>query len=312
MYRQKAQLNAEALWEPLSRIIDWEPDEIELGFESSGHSGAVFRVVVSGRSGWSRHLVLKRDPDPNAWRIYRDILRPCELNSPEMLGVCEIADSQWLVMEYVPHEQPDWADPQRYQRAVDWLLHKDAVANRNLAWLGELEYLEPFEAGDPGRRIEAIARSCNVQLDPSLTNMWRELLERRFNKAEEITPLLRQGPQTITHNDYQMFNILFGESPKQEEMFVIDWTYPAIGSVCVDLASLVHVAPRELRSLLVDRYRRAAPFEPFEPIFDAARAHVNLSVLTWMIEAIAEGQSHAVHQSKLREIVSELQEYFGA
>ena len=312
MYRQKAQLNAETLREPLSRLLDWDADDIQLGFESSGHSGTVFRVYVTGPAGRSRDLVLKGDPDPNALRIYRDVLRPFGLNSPEVLGALEIGGKQWLVMKYIPHELPDWADPQRYRRAVDWLLRKDAVANRNLAWLGELEYLEPFEAGDPGRRLEAIARSCNVQADPSLTRAWRDLLERRFQRAEEITPLLRQGPQTITHNDYQMLNILFGESPNQEEMFVIDWTYPAIGSVCVDLASLVHVAPRELRPSIVDRYRRAAPFEPFEPIFAAARAQVNLSVLTWMIEAIAEGQSHAVHQGKLREIVSELQEYFSA
>jgi hypothetical protein len=48
----------------------------------------------------------------------------------------------------------------------------------------------------------------------------------------------------------------------------------------------------------------------FGCVFAAARAHVNLSVLAWMIDAMRTGNGHAVFRPKLREAVAQLIAYF--
>ncbi len=90
----------------------------------------------------------------------------------------------------------------------------------------------------------------------------------------------------------------------------MDWTYPAIGTVCIDLATLLHVAPATHRDRLIARYRAQRPVQDFDSIYTAARVHVNLAILEWMSDAIRTGQGHTVERAKLQEAVEQLFDYF--
>lgn len=308
-YRQKSHLDVDALREPLSKLLNWPAEQIILDFQNRGYSGSVFRIAVAG-AGRRADLLLKGQADPHAADLYKDVLGPLRLNSPRVLGEIPVDGGLRLVMEYVPHDEPDWADPERFRRAVDWLVRKDAISRREFDYLSSLRYLNSFDIGDARERVEAIALLGGFDRDLSLTRQWRQGHGHLDGSLEESQQLLREGPQTITHNDFQMFNVLFGTGHRRGELFVVDWTCPAIGSVCIDLATLIRVAPPRLRAELIARYRERVPFEPFEPIFRAAQFHVNLAMLKWMAGAIGEGQDHAVNRALLREIVSELNEAF--
>jgi aminoglycoside phosphotransferase (APT) family kinase protein len=302
------------LREPLSELLEFEVRGVESKFKGSGFSGGVFRIDVVDTGGPQRPFILKKVPDSREYDFYRDVLAPYGLDSPEIYGLVESEGHRFLVIEHVPHDDPDWGDPKRYQWAIDWLIRKDRNAGRRLDEIASLSYVRPFEAGHGEERLRPIGEACREGVDRLLDGSFAAVLEANAARVGEWTTLLRRGPQTVTHNDFQLLNVVIGKEEREGELYVIDWTHPSIGSVCIDLATLVQVAPDELQAELIERYRWQAwtDGDDFEEIFEAARGHVNLSILTWMIDALQEGQTEVVWRPKLKRTIAELREHFSA
>ena len=306
-YRLDSTLDVDWASRMISRLLEADVHVRGVAQEPSGYSGGAFRFVVRTESGARTDLLLKRVPDANVFRFHEDVLAPFALNSPRMLGAFhrenENYNEHYVVMEYIPHAEPDWGDFERYRRAVDWLARRDALLERHLDSVASLDYIEPFALPALEPILDRARRAARAGLDPLISDSLVHSLEDANEWIRRAGRWLFHGPQTVTHNDFQMLNILFATGDRAGELYVVDWTYPAIGSVCIDLATIVHVAPPEFRRKLIHRYLAARPVTDFPSIFAAAQAHVHLSILEWMIDAMESGQRHAIHRPKLREIV---------
>ena len=320
LYRQTSSPDWDRIQRALAELLAIDLQHVESAFESHGYSGGVHRLDVQDDRGRSYSLLLKAGSAERSYQFFRDVLDPCELNSPQMYGVIEGGDASYLVMQYIPHQPPDWTDPRKYRRAVDWLAHKDRVAEQQRQRISQLDYVLPFELGDLNDRIAAIRWAVQERLDSLLTPRLVQAIESNRCRFEQAAVQIRSGPQTWVHNDFQMLNILFASGSRQGQLYVIDWTFPAIGSVFIDLATLVHVAPPEIQSELIQRYLAAGPAQDCEVVdfagqdfagpLAAAQMHVHLSILSWMIDALRSGQQHAVARPKMRALVEQLQQYF--
>lgn len=312
LYQQTSAPDLSRVGPAVAELLSADLRDFEIEFESRGYSGAVHRLTARDGRGESWTLLLKGGPVETNYRFFRDVLAPYRLNSPQMYGVIDGGDASYLVMEYIPHEPPDWRDPSRYQRALEWLVYKDATLAPDLARIARLDYLQPFDLGSFRARTAVLRSAAEEQLDARISAPWVDAIEGNRHRFDEAAANVRSGPQTVVHNDFQMLNILFGSGAKAGQLYVVDWTTPAIGSVCIDLATLVHVAPAELRQGLIERFLAACPVSDFGERFAAAQLHVHLSILTWMIDALRSGQAHAVSRPKLGELVESIEQYFAA
>ena len=315
LYRQTSSPDLDRIQRALAELLAVDLQHVASAFESHGYSGGVHRLDVQDDRGRSYPLLLKAGPAERSYQFFRDVLEPCELNSPQMHGVIDGGDASYLVMQYIPHQPPDWTEPCRYRRAVDWLVHKDRVAEQHRERISQLDYVLPFELGDLNDRIAAIRLAAEERLDPLVTPQLVQAIERNRCRFDEAAVQVHSGPQTLVHNDFQMLNILFASGSRHGQLYVIDWTFPAIGSVFIDLATLVHVAPSGIQRELVQRYLAARPAQDsaapdLAAPLAAAQMHVHLSILSWMIDALRSGQQHAVARPKMRELVEQLQRYF--
>lgn len=309
-YQQTSAPDVDQIKRSVSELLGLELRHVALSFESGGYSGGVHRLTAHDASGASYSLLLKRNPANTSYRFFLDVLDPYTLNSPHMFGRIDGGDAPYLVMEYIPHEPPDWGDLGKYQRAIDWLAYKDGVAEQHLEEISQLDYVHPFELGELDERVAVLRSAVAERLDPLLTPRLLATVENHRHRFAEAAVRVVGGPKTVVHNDFQMLNILFASGAKRGRLYVVDWTGPAIGSVCIDLATLIHVAPAELRSRLIQRYLAARPVPDFTAQFAAAQMHVHLSILSWMIDAIRSGQQHAVARTKMRELAAELEHFF--
>lgn len=295
----------------VGRLLCDEFCDLELMFQGHGYSGKVHRLTVRDSRGLKTDYVVKGVSDDVPYRFYQEILAPWELNSPTMFGVFDGGDSLYLLLEHIPHDQPDWSNPAKYRRTIDWLARKDRIAGQRLASLLARPYLQRFDIGSLERRVEPVREAVRDGIDPLLDARLLRALAHGGAQFRRAARRIRTGPQTVTHNDLQMLNVLFCNDHRRGELFVVDWTQPAVGSVCVDLATLLHVAPAPLRGALRRRYlAHHSDFHDFPETFAAAQMHVHLSMLSWMIDAMRTGHRRAVHRTKLREIVTHLMRYF--
>ena len=130
------------------------------------------------------------------------------------------------------------------------------------------------------------------------------LNQNRIN--EYIDELNQAGVQTVVHGDLHMSNILFGADEANNELFVIDWTQPHIGSVTKDLASLYDNAPINVKSELVKMYRQQVDFPHFDELFAKAKVLRDLGYLSWMVWMINEGQKEEIGQNELDRVANSL------
>lgn len=138
------------------------------------------------------------------------------------------------------------------------------------------------------------------------TMIW-ECVNANQNRIQEyIDELDEAGVQTVVHGDLNLENILFGEDETKNELFVIDWTQPHIGSVTKDLASLFDNAPDDLKSELIQTYRKQIDFHNFDQIFTKAKVLRDIGYLSWMVWMINVGQGGEIAKTELDRVAESL------
>ena len=201
----------------------------------------------------------------------------------------------------------NWDDSNNYLIAVKWLIKKDLItcqnldSVRNLDCLGKMEYyglnywLPEFEKWSK-------ASPFNDQAQ----HVWRTVHANRTRIDGYIDELNAVGAQTIVHGDLHMSNVLFGEDESTNELFVIDWTQPHIGSVTKDLASLYDNAPNNIKTELLKTYRSQIDFPHFDEMFAKAKVLRDIGYLSWMAEMINEGQQEEIDHNELDRVAKSL------
>jgi hypothetical protein len=298
---------ANQITEQLSRLLDLEISQVQSVYQEGGVPGAILRVSVFDKGQSEYPIILKRQDNDVAYRLYKQYLEPFHLNSPKEYGYIDLGGQLFLAMDYIEHLPTNWDDRNGYMRAVKWLIEKDLLtwqnldSVRNLDCLGELEYygvdywLHEFEKWykDSTGNFQA-------------TEVWKCVNANQSRINEYIDELNEAGVQTVVHGDLHLDNILFVNDDSNNELFVIDWTQPHIGSVTKDLADLYDSAPDNVKSELIQTYRKQIDFQYFEEIFTKAKVLRDIGYLSWMVWMINVGQEGEIAQYELDRVASSL------
>lgn len=299
--------NADQITEQLLQIPSLAISQVQSVTPEGDSPGTILKVSVIDKGQTEHLLILKRQDNDVAYRLYQQYLEPYHLNSPKEYGYIELDGRLFLVMDYIKHLPVQWDDPKGYLLAVNWLIKKDLItwqnleAVRNLDCLGKLEYsgldywlpiFEKWHQDAPG--------------DRQAEEVWESVSANQNRINETIDELSTAGVQTVVHGDLSMGNFLFEGDESPNALFVIDWTQPHIGSVTKDLASLYDFAPEDVKSELIETYRQQIDFPRFDEIFARAKLLRDIGYLSWMAWMINTGQKGEIAQNELDRVAASL------
>jgi hypothetical protein len=131
--------------------------------------------------------------------------------------------------------------------------------------LGDLEWLDRRSGSDDGAQLGALWQMFFAGFAETYRGY---LTTEQFELAEQFGPVIpawvdgRDGPETITHGDYRLDNMLFGVDAGGPPITVVDWQTPGHGSPATDLsyfcgAGLLPNDRGESERRLVDMYAAA-------------------------------------------------------
>ena len=281
MFKQQLTINTNQIKDKISDLLKLNISQVT-EIKATGYSSNVHKIKVYDTNDNVYQFILRGIYDSSELDFYKTVLEPFNLDSPKVYGLIDEDSNLYAVMEYIPHEPTDLEDEHKFRRAIDWLIKKDKILTENLRHISSFPCIKSHIWG-PARYIDIIHRGAKAKVHPLLNDKCYDIIRSQFHGLEKI---LQEGTRTINHNDFQMWNILFGVDEKAGNMYIIDWAAPNIGSVCVDLALLILVAPNHIKSDLVERYRLQIDFMGFDEIFNAAQSYAKLFDLAWLVNVM--------------------------
>jgi hypothetical protein len=137
---------ADQIAKQLPLILGREISHIQPGFQDESLPVTVLKisVTVPDQDAVARcnvPLILKKQDNDVAYRLYQQILEPFNLNSPKQYGYLELDNQRFLVMDYIEHLPVDWGDRPGYLKAVKWLVKKDLISMQNMEAVRKLDCL---------------------------------------------------------------------------------------------------------------------------------------------------------------------------
>ena len=286
--KQKIFLNKKQLKTVLSKSLKEEIIHVETDFQDKGYSGNVNQVKVVTSNNQKFSFILKKDDGFDLMGLYKEVLVPYNLNHPKVFGKVSINSETFILIEYIPYVEESW-DESNYSKALSWLIKKDKVLHDNIKQIKIFPFIRKKVKNQVGKYIELINKGARDRIHPIITKKFASTIQKKERRYQEQFKLLNDGLLTVSHNDLCENNILFGIGTYKNKTYVIDWTYPSIGSVCIDLVELVKNTSKILQEKLIKRYRSRLDFDDFEKTYKAAKALNDLSYLTWVIEGVLEG-----------------------
>jgi hypothetical protein len=158
----------------------------------------------------------------------------------DQLTGCTVDDARLAVAALARLHGPRWNDPS----------------------LHDLEWLERRSGSDDGAQLATL---WQMFVAGFLGTYRQYLTTEQHELVEKFGPLIpewvdgRDGPETVTHGDYRLDNMLFGTDDAGPLITVVDWQTPAHSSPATDLsyfcgAGLLPTERREHERELVDLY----------------------------------------------------------
>ena len=266
---------------------------------------ATVRIVslVDSRQSHAR-LVIKAQEDQSALALYTHYLKPFDLNSPHYYGYITVDNQAFLVMEYVHHTPPNWHDPQGYLHAVDWLIKKDRVTAPHVQALRQRDCFGERKYTGVPYWLAQFERWAAATSSPQPRQLWRIVAAHQPRIDTALQALTTAELLTVVHGDLHLSHLLFGAQQQEDEIFVIDWTQPHIGSVTIDLAHLYDNAPTAIKNELLTRYRQQIAVPQFDEIFVHAKLIRDIGYLAWMADMICEEGPGAIEQAEIDRVMA--------
>jgi thiamine kinase-like enzyme len=252
-------------------------------------------------------FVLKEQENRAAFCLYTHYLKPFDLNSPKQYGYIDVDDQLFLVMDYVQHLIPNWSDSNSYLKALDWLIKKDVVTSQHVDSLRKLECFGEITYDGVQDWLSQFERWSQDSLANSQAwHIWR-IVHANQSRIETYREELHSvGLQTVVHGDIHLSNVLFGANEFENEVFVIDWTQPHIGSVTTDLAHLYDNAPSNIKQALLSLYRKRINFPSFDEMFVKAKLIRDIGYLSWMAGMICDHGQEAMDQQEIDRVMQSI------
>ena len=140
MHTSKATI-ADQITEQLSQFDGLKISHAQAVYQESSSLGTVLRVSVFDKDQRGHPLILKKQDNDAAYRLYQQYLEPYHLNSPKEYGYIELDGQRFLVMDYIKHIPTHWEDRTSYLIAVEWLIKKDLITRQNMDYVRNLDCL---------------------------------------------------------------------------------------------------------------------------------------------------------------------------
>jgi thiamine kinase-like enzyme len=306
MHIPKATID-DQITKPLSHLLGLEISHVQSEYQERGSPGTVIKASIFDAYQNERPFILKKMDNDQDYRLYTHYLEPYHLNSPKQYGYLDLDGQRFLVMDYITHAPPNWDDSNGYVEAVKWLIKKDLITSQNLDSIRSLDCLGDMEYYGIRYWLPIFEKWHNdATYNNQAKDIWNIVSENQNRITEYIDELNEAGVQTVVHGDLQMDNILFGDDKHENEVFVIDWTEPHVGSVTKDLASLYDNAPSSIKSELIKIYREQIDFRHFDETFAKAKVLRDVGYLSWMVWMINEGEKEEDYQDELDRVAESL------
>ncbi|KKT15136.1 MAG: hypothetical protein UV94_C0003G0067 [Parcubacteria group bacterium GW2011_GWC1_43_30] len=291
IFKEQGTLDRDLLKHQLSSLIGEELTSVTATYEPTGYTGNVYFVDTVSKSGSIYKLVVKRMIDTKEWNLYTDFLKPYNLNSPVHIGKIKLDRHEFLVMERIDSKLKLLDHKVWLKNALNWLIRKDTVCSKDIKKVSKIDPIKQnINTGEGWWPI--IEKCVSSKLHPLIDkSLYKKLLGQKEVLAE-YNEALQSGIQTVVHNDFQKRNTLID---KRGVLFVIDWSNPNIGSICIDLARLIeanHENARDIRK----QYARSINVDHFETLLSMAKFRNTFSIFVWMCKAIIDGQREAVEK----------------
>jgi thiamine kinase-like enzyme len=304
-------LNNDYLRYELSKLLSADIASLEVTLQENKYSSVYF-TKLKGSGILLPEIVLKESissgnyKEPHSrttyYDLYKFVLKPLELNSPQILGFIEIDGKRFLATEYISHQTHNWDSLEDYKAAVNWLIKKDNIFFKMTA---------DIDSHGCIREHKWVHEQCLSILEEAYVK--KVIPYKRYDEYHSICNffnsnirLLDQGRQTVSHNDFHLGNILFGKDDKAGSIYVVDWTLPNKCSVTFDLACLVYWASVDMKGSLVDYYRQQIHFPEFDKLFEFSTQLVKLIELAWLTYDIIKEKTDPKMNQRLMPLYNDL------
>lgn len=254
-------------------------DPIEEGFSSSAYKLSLMR------GGKTEDYFLKRIEDQLELMVYSELIFPLGISAPRVYGILTDSSQSFLLMEYVDHAKPQWEDESAYFSSLDLLIEKDQLARdkwstvrKNPLVYNGVNYNRII------RNVFKISEGKKMGIHNSYGNL-SDYLQRSERKLRYMKHMLSsRGTLTLCHNDFHLNNVVFSKTP--HKAYLIDWTKPSTGSVFIDLAKMVNIAPDKCQKNLIEYYEQKMVPERVDELYPLAEAYDHLGVISWAVDAV--------------------------
>ena len=106
-----------------------------------------------------------------------------------------------------------------------------------LSWLWEVQSAK--QSGAISGAVAALWEPCVARFGHLMSPELRAAGPRYVEQMPRLHQLMAQGPQTITHGDLRLDNMLFGTRPEHEAVVPIDWQALLVSNGVMDVAYLL-------------------------------------------------------------------------
>jgi Ecdysteroid kinase-like family len=162
------------------------------------------------------------DADTHAFVLVMEDVAPAVQG--DQLAGCTVAQAELAIDEAVGLHAPTWGRAHQLAAATDWLQPPSEERLAQLEWLFAHTW-QGFAVRYGGQLGEA-----DLAIGEAIAHHYRALHDEVVAWAD------RHDAWTITHGDYRLDNLLFGDGVDAPHVTVVDWQTTAIGIGPADVA----------------------------------------------------------------------------
>jgi len=301
--KQVSSVNAETVGDGTGMMADMSRLYLEYD-DDVGPTSIVAKY--SAQNPTNREVAVSFNLYEREARYYAELDGQTDICTPEILFVDVDGDNLLILMQdlddYEVGSQEVGATLEQTEIAVD------QIAKLHGAFWGRVDDLD---------WVPGIADSFHADNMYNFSQVGWDVMATSFGVADQVNPYkesfvaaLRglqaeqhQEPRTLLHGDFRMENLLYGTRAEHEDVVVIDFQGPLLGSGFVDLALFLAQSTkteirREHEQALVKRYCDGLAVQGVSaPGFDAAWLAYRRAILyNWVYAAVVAGTLDASNE----------------
>jgi thiamine kinase-like enzyme len=294
-FKQKIFPDKAKLLIEIEKLLSCKIEEIELEYQTEGSTGGVYKISIYSEDS-NKDMLLKSIENLEYLNFYNDILKKEDLNHPQIFGEIVIDTDKFLLMEWVNTSRLAWAKDD-YFLALKWLVNKDKIFTSSINNLQKYEYIfqrQNYLQDLMNERVKVLTQS-----EMKYPKIFPIKVKKLLDLSNSLLDSLSSEPLTLVHSDFCKNNILINHL---NQLYVIDWTGPFVGSVGLDLAKILNDSPSEFREEMINLYVELTGFKEITKTIERVRLNELISHINWRMKRLLRGDD------KLEEINEEIWE----